>query len=123
MTTETKIKGLKIKVTEKNIRIEKSYQITNMDKMQEILEEILQRDTDYKTQRSVKSLMREWISHNRLYKLKICRKYNKNCNLRYKLNIFGKITYLLLGIKRRKKNGRRKNRTKRNCFRNIIRFK
>ena len=73
MTTETKIRGLKITITKKNIRIENSYQITNQDKMKEILEEILQRDTDYKTDRSIKSLMREWNSHNRLYKLKIFR--------------------------------------------------
>jgi hypothetical protein len=122
MTTETKIRGLKITITKKNIRIENSYQITNQDKMKEILEEILQRDTDYKTNRNIKSLMREWNSHNRLYKLKIFRKYNKNCNLKYKVNIFGKIIYLLLGIKRRKKHGR-KDRNKRNRLRYFIRFK
>ena len=95
---QMKIRGLKIIVTRKNIKIIDAYQINNVEKMEMILNEILDRSLTYFCKRPMKSLIREWKSHNRLYKLHILRKHTKDCDLSAKTNKFIEIVYFILGI-------------------------
>lgn len=75
---ETKIKGFKIIFSEKTMTINNSYQLRNIDKMKYVLEEALQKTTIYNTQRTINSLLREWIGKNNLYKIHLFRKNTQN---------------------------------------------
>lgn len=58
---ELKVNGLKVYYNAENIKIVDSYQINNKERMQLILQEILEKidSMDYKTNRSMKSLVKE----------------------------------------------------------------
>ena len=98
MKEEMKIRGLKIICNEDNIKIKQSYIITNIKRMEEILTTILERTTIYKTKRTLKSLLKEWKSHNRLYKIHLFRKHTSDCDLESNQKLFYKIAYFILGI-------------------------
>lgn len=95
---ETKIKGLKIIFTEDNMEIKDSYQISNVDKMKDILEEALNKTILYQTKRSTDSLLREWVAHNLLYKFHIFRKYTKNSNFKKRTKKIIAFNYFLLTL-------------------------
>lgn len=97
---ETKVRGLKINIYPQELKIFNSYQIKNKNKMKEIIEECLNRDEDeeYQIQRSINSMIKEWKGRNRLYRLRIFRKYTKDCGFKAKRSIWNKIGYFLLGI-------------------------
>lgn len=93
---ETKIKGLKIIFTEDSMKIQDSYQISNVKKMKDILEEALNKTTLYQTKRSINSLLREWIVHNLLYKLHIKRKHTKDSDFEKRIKKIIAFNYFLL---------------------------
>ena len=96
--TETKIRGLEVRIDEHKIKILDSFQIKDRKKMKMILENALDKDSEFKTERTIKSLIKEWVSHNRLYKIHFFRKINKDCVLSKKITIIGRIIYSILGI-------------------------
>lgn len=97
---ETKVRGLKVNIYPQEMKIFDSYKIRNKKKMNEIIEECLNRDEDeeYEIQRSIKSMVKEWKGRNRLYRLRMFRKKTKDCCFKAKQSIWNKIGYFLLGI-------------------------
>ena len=57
--TETKIRGLEIRIDEHKIKILDSFQIRDRKKMKMILEKALEKHSEYKTERTIKSLITE----------------------------------------------------------------
>lgn len=97
---EFKIKGLKVRVSHKNIKIINSYQITNKEKMREILLKALEKATEegYKTDRTLKALVKEWVSHNRLYQLHLFRGHTRDADFEANESRFRRFVYFFLGI-------------------------
>ena len=78
MTEQMKIRGIEITCYSDKIKIEKTYIINDKEKMEMILSEVLHRTESFLLRRNMKSLIKEWKYHNRLYKMHIFRNYNKN---------------------------------------------
>ena len=95
---ETKIKGLKIIYSQNYMKIENTYQITNIEKIEQILQEAISKPTIYLTKRKIKSLQKEWIAHNFLYKIHICRKKNKDILFKKKNKKIISFIYFLLSL-------------------------
>ena len=93
-----KIRGLKVTNNDKNLCIKDSYKIKNIDKMKIILNEALNKTCGYFTKRSEQSMINEWIAHNILYKLHICRKKSKDCDFEININKFYSVAYFILSI-------------------------
>ena len=101
MATETKIRGLKVYLDEQErLIIEHAYQITNIQKIYEIIEEAFNRCDEFTiySSRDMVSLVKEWIGKNRLYKIYV----NKNKITKYTFNPkeskLKKVFYSLLGF-------------------------
>jgi len=95
---EMKIRGIKMLYSTSELVIIDSYQIRNINKMETILTEALDKAEDYITNRKIKSLTNEWIAHNIFYKLHILRKHTKDCNLERKQNKILEIIYFILSM-------------------------
>ena len=113
---EMKVRGLKMCYTTLDLNIIDSYQIHSIKKMKAILTEALEKAEDYITDRTMDSLVNEWIAHNVFYKLHLLRKYSKNCNLESKQKTIMKIIYFIFSIFTRIKYGIKK-------FKNNIKIK
>lgn len=92
-----KILNTKIQYDEQNIKIIDSYKVTDNVEMTYILKEFILK-TGYKSKRSLKSWIKEWKSHNRLYKLGLFRLHTKDCDLEENEKIYRLIVYKFLGI-------------------------
>lgn len=107
-TTYTKIRGLQILINKEELLVKNSYQIKNKEKIQEVLIEALAKESDFKTNRTLKSLTKEWVARNKLYDKKIFKNKNKDCHFKVKLSLFKRILYSMLSIggqnERRKEN-------------------
>lgn len=70
-------------ISEDNIRIENSYVITTEDYIELILTNLKNKISDHIVfqKRTIKSLTKEWIAHNVLYKLHIARSHTKSVDL------------------------------------------
>lgn len=99
----TKIKGLEILFTPKTMIILNSYKISDTQKMEEILQEALKKTDRYTTNRKMKSLINEWISHNRLYKFHLFKTHTKNCDFESEQKFYLKIIYTILGLSFKRK--------------------
>jgi len=97
---EFKIKGLKVLVSSKNIKIIDSYQISNREKMREILIKALEKATEegYKTPRTLNALVKEWVSHNRLYNFYLFRSHTRDADFEANESRFRRFVYFFLGI-------------------------
>lgn len=91
------IKDVKIQYNNKNVRILNSYKITDVKYMKTILEEF-KKETNFKSKRSLKSWIKEWKSHNRLYKLGLFKNHTMHCDLEEDEKIHRIIAYQILGI-------------------------
>ena len=69
-----KILGVDIEYNADNVRIKNSYEINNKSEMKLILWQFKIR-TGFKSQRSMNSWVKEWKTHNILYKLGLFRKH------------------------------------------------
>lgn len=78
---ETKVRGLKVFIDEKNIKIMNSYQIKKRKKMKIIIETILEKRKEkyYKTNKTIHYYILKWKIMNILYSLHIFRKITSNC--------------------------------------------
>lgn len=63
-----------------NIRIKNSYRINKIVDMIVVLR-IFQIRTGFKSKRSLRSWIKEWKAHNRLYKLGLFRSHTVDCDL------------------------------------------
>lgn len=93
-----KIKGLTVKFTEDCMTIEDSYQIKNIDKMVDILNESLEKTEEYFSARTMKSFVNEWIAHNKFYKFHLFRKRVKDIHFKRRQNKLISFVYSLLTI-------------------------
>lgn len=107
---KTKIHGLNIDFDDEYIFIENSYQINNVEKMQEIIMKVISKMDYPNIKRSLKSMIKQWQATNKLYKLRICRRFSRNIFFTDDLNLGRKVLFFLLSfrlrIKRRNKDGR-----------------
>lgn len=95
--------NMDITVSKGNIHIENSYK-ANRDIMEYILHE-LQEDTEWYSidspfkYRSIKSMIREWITHNNLYKLGYKRKQTGSVDINYPyLKWYAPVVYWFLSL-------------------------
>ena len=78
---------IKYNITEYNIHIENSYILTKEDRIRQYLInlrdniECCELDCIVFHRRTIKSLIKEWIAHNVLYKLHIVRSHTKSVDL------------------------------------------
>lgn len=94
---EIEIEGVRIQYNSNFVRIVNSYLVTNENKMIVILV-LFKRRTSYRSKRTIKSWIKEWKSHNRLYRLGLFRVHTKDCDLEENEKIHRLIAYQFLGI-------------------------
>lgn len=80
-----------------NVHIEDSYKIKDKDKQIKILE-YLHKSYSWFKERSIKSYLREWRAHNRLYKLGLFRRHTKDVDLNVKESMFRRFIYFFIGF-------------------------
>ncbi len=90
------ISGIKIQYDKDNVKILDSYMIKNKLTMKYILKQFLNK-TDYKTKRTLKSWIREWKTHNRLYKLGLFKSHTKDCDLEENEKWYRLLAYQIIG--------------------------
>lgn len=95
---QTKIKGIQITYNKNFMTFKKSYQISNIDKMRSILTEALEKPTSYSTKRTQKSLLREWIGHNVLYKLHLFRSHTTDSDFEREIKKRVSLAYFFLSL-------------------------
>ncbi len=107
---KTKIHSLNIDFDDEYIFIENSYQINNVEKMQEIIMKVISKMDYPNIKRSLKSMVKQWVATNKLHKLHICRRFTKNIFFTDDLTFGKKVLFFLLSFKikfrRRNKDGR-----------------
>lgn len=89
--------GITIKYNSKNIKILDSYKVQSKVIMELILMKF-QQDTKFKSKREMKSWLKEWKAHNRLYNLGLYRKHTKNCDLEESEKKHRLLAYNILGL-------------------------
>ena len=94
----TKIKGIQITYNKNFMVFKKSYQISNIDKMKAILDEALEKPTSYYTKRTKNSLIKEWISHNILYKLHLFRSHTADTDFEREIKKTVAFCYFILSF-------------------------
>ena len=86
-------------ITVGNIRILDSYKITSKPEMVEILYSIQHNHPECKVfKRSYTSLVREWRTHNLLYKLGLFKSHTKDTDLNYPIKWYEEFIYSILGL-------------------------
>lgn len=107
---KTKIRGLNIDFDDEYIFIADSYQINNSDKMYEIIDRVIEKMDYPNLKRTKKSMIKQWLATNKLYKLHVCRRLTKNCFFTDDLTFSKRLLFFLLSFKikfkRRNKDGR-----------------
>lgn len=95
---EIKIEDLTIRYSKTNLVIINSYKVHDKQKMKSILIMLLKVIPLYYTNRSIYSLMNEWVAHNLLYELNICKRHTQDCDFESKQKIHMSIFYFILSI-------------------------
>lgn len=82
-----------------NVHIKDSYKITSKSEMKEILYAIQHKRPECNTfKRSYNSLIAEWRTHNRLYRLGYQKSRTGSVDLNYPLKWYVELAYRILGI-------------------------
>ena len=88
---------MNIEYNKKKTTIYDSYLMKNVSKeVKEIIKE--RKEKGYKTNRTLKSYIRETKAHNRLYKLGLFKKHTKNTDLEENIKLWKEIAYFIIGI-------------------------
>lgn len=90
------ILGVEIQYDAANVKIINSYEIRNEKEMRLILLQFKVR-TGFKSKRSLESWIKEWKTHNKLYKLGLFRSHTKDCDLEENEKLHRLIVYEILG--------------------------
>ena len=80
----------------KNVRIVDSYKIEDKKDMQRILEKF-KNITEYRSKRTMQSWIREWRTHNRLYKLGLFKEHTRDCDIEGNEKLHRLLIYQILG--------------------------
>ena len=91
-----RVLGINIEYDAGNIRILDSYKVHSKAYMEMILNVFLIK-TGFISKRTIKSWIKEWKSHNRLYKLGLFTNHTKDCDLEENEKIHRLIIYEILG--------------------------
>lgn len=94
---EIEILGIKIQYNSKNVRIVNSYRVKDPIDMIVILK-LFRLKTAYKSTRKLKSWLKEWKTHNRLYRLGLFKTHTIDCDLEENEKLYRLIAYQILGI-------------------------
>lgn len=94
---EIEIAGVKIQYDKRTVRIIKSYEVKKKWDMLYILI-TFQEQTNYQSKRSLESWIKEWKTHNRLYRLGLFRSHTRDCDLEENEKLHRLIAYQILGI-------------------------
>lgn len=87
------------KISTNNIHITDSFQYTTKKEMKEIIQYLKKLYLDHIVfTRSISSLVKEWQSHNLLYRLRIAKDRTKDVDLECPQKWYYKIAYFLLSI-------------------------
>ena len=96
MKEKINIQGFEIHCSTTDMNIIDSYKVNNITMMKTILIEALDTTSLYKTNRTMKSLLNEWISHNFLYQHNLYVEHTKDCNFESEQTTEYKIKYYLV---------------------------
>ena len=96
MMQQIKILRVEIEYNENNVRIKDSYKIKTKEYMKLILTLFKER-TGFKSKRSIDSWLKEWKTHNRLYRLGLFRSHTSDCDLEENEKLYRLITYEIIG--------------------------
>ena len=91
------ILGVTIRFNENGVNILKSYEVTNVKDMIIVLR-IFKISTGYQSKRNLKSWIKEWKAHNRLYKLGLFKSHTTDCDLEENEKWWRLLAYQFLGI-------------------------
>ena len=91
-----KILEVEVEYDSENVRIKNSYKVRNKEYMKLILSQFKLR-TGFKSQRSMNSWVKEWKTHNILYKWGLFRKHTKDCDLEENEKLHRLIAYEIIG--------------------------
>lgn len=94
---EIEIAGVKIQYDKRTVRIIKSYEVKKKWDMLYILI-TFQEQTNFQSKRSLESWIKEWKTHNRLYRLGLFRSHTRDCDLEENEKLHRLIAYQILGI-------------------------
>lgn len=97
MVEETIILGVKIRYSKNCVTVMDSYRIKSRREMEKILR-IFKIQTGYKSKRSLSSWVREWVAHNRLYKMNIARSRTKDCDMEEEIERWRESVYYILSL-------------------------
>ncbi len=91
-----KVLGINIEYDAGNIRILDSYKVHSAAYMQMILNMFMIK-TGFRSKRTIKSWIKEWKAHNRLYRLGLFKSHTKDCDLEENEKTHRLIAYEILG--------------------------
>lgn len=91
------ILGVKIRYDKDCVSIIDSYKVKDEYDMKLILK-VFKMRTGYGSRRSLKSWLKEWKAHNRLYRLGLFRSHTKDCDLEQNEKWYRLLAYQILGI-------------------------
>ena len=94
---EIDVCGVKIRYDNGCVTILNSYKIHDKDTMRVTLECFIM-ETNYESNRSIESWIKEWRSHNRLYNMGLFKEHTKDCDLEEKEKLHRLIAYQILGF-------------------------
>lgn len=92
------MENISFKIGDVAVKIVNSYQVTKRSRIKEILYVFKLEHSDIKFDRDIDLLTKEWIVHNRLYKLGLFRSRTKDVDLEYQQKWYLKAIYWILGI-------------------------
>ena len=91
------IEDVKIEYDAGNVRIVNSYRVNDVQKMRFVLR-VFRTITEYKSKRTLKSWIKEWKAHNRLYRLGLFKTHMIDCDLEENEKKWRLLAYEILGI-------------------------
>ena len=94
---EFKILGITIQYNDENVRIVNSYKIKNTFVIKYILTEFVHQ-TDYCSRRSIRSWVKEWKAHTRLYRLGLFKTHTQDCDLEEHEKLHRLLIYENIGL-------------------------
>lgn len=89
---------IRYKIEENEVSIINSYQITVRKEMNTILNYLRSQEESNVWLRTNRSLIQEWVGHNNLYKLHICRSHTRTVDFEYPQPLYLKLIWFLLSI-------------------------